>query len=123
MGNNQKPNIKISLPRNIFNSFFSSLSYFSEAVDVKEKNYFKKTSTRLKEKILKHGRAFSNKDGDYVSVFLYDIEASALIVLMANYINLGEEPFTDYFSLVKNVLQKNNKNENKINWKIGKNEK
>jgi hypothetical protein len=100
MKQNKKPDTGVFLPREIFNSLVSALTFFEKAELEKHlgHDFFSKHSTRLKRKILKHGRAFRKEGGDFVANYFYGIEAALLIKLLAYYISMGFEPTGDYFN-------------------------
>jgi hypothetical protein len=99
--NKSKPPVSLFLPREIFNTLVSALEYFTATENEIGKTFFSKHAVRLKEKIMKHGRAFKNDGGENVSVYFYDTEAAVLLKLLIYYISLGENPHTDFFIQLK----------------------
>ena len=61
MVKSNKPDTKLYLPRELFNTLITVLDYFIAAEDEVGETTQSKQATRLKEKILTHGRAFDNK--------------------------------------------------------------
>jgi len=101
MNENKKPNTNIYLPREIFNSLITALTYFTALEINIGETFFSKHAKRLKEKILKYSRVFDNKNGDMASIKFYEIESAVLIKLLIYYIALGENPNKDYFEEIE----------------------
>jgi len=98
----KKPETNVFLPRQIFNSLISALTYFIASKEEIGDTFFSKHSERLKSKILKHGRAFVNEGVESVSIYFYEIESAVLIKLLSYYISLGEKPTADFFAELEN---------------------
>jgi hypothetical protein len=101
MKNKSNPEINLFLSCEIFNSLVSVLEYFIATENEIGKTFFSKNAERLKEKIMKHGRAFNNENGENVSIYFYKIEAAVILKLLIYYIALREKPPSDFFSLLK----------------------
>lgn len=69
-------------------------------------NVFSQNAERLKQKIIKHGRTFTDKGTDRVSVYFYEIEASKLIVLTALYLAAMQKSAHDYFPEIGRIRKK-----------------
>jgi hypothetical protein len=92
---------KVFLPREIFNSLISALTYFIATENQIGKTFFSKYAAKLKTKIMQHGRIFNNtqnENAQSVSINLYGNESAILIKLLIYYISLGEESTQDFFT-------------------------
>ena len=72
-------------------------------------------ATKLKNKILKHGRTYRHKGEEKAVVYFYEQEAASLIKLLGFFISSTDEPDADFFSLIgkehtKNLAQNANRN-------------
>jgi hypothetical protein len=106
MSKGTKPDSVLFLPREAFNSLVSALDYFVATETQIGETFFSKHATRLKAKILKHGRVCKKNDSESVSLFCYGIESAMLIKLLTYYIGLGEKPTADYFLQLEKQPQK-----------------
>ena len=64
---------------------------------IDSENVFSEDARKLSRKIIRHGRTFSNKGEDKVSVYFYDNEASKLIALIALYHSAARKSVRDRF--------------------------
>jgi hypothetical protein len=55
-------------------------------------------ASRLKEKVLKHGRTFQSNDIDSAVIHFYENEAAVLIKAFALYVFLIQNPEKDYYA-------------------------
>ena len=102
------PDTDLYLPRELFNSMMSALDFFVSSENEVGETIYSQQATRLKEKILTHGRAFGNSSEDNASIYFYGVEPAVMMKLLTIYINRGEEiPATDYFPKLKKRRNKN----------------
>ena len=97
-----KPDVNLYMERELFNSLITALDYFIASESEVGATVQSEQATRLKEKILAHGRAFTHNDEDNASIYLYGVEPAVVIKLLTIFINRGElEPPKDYFPQLK----------------------
>ena len=104
---NNKPDTILYLPRELFNTLITALDYFIAVENEIGETTQTKQATRLKEKILTHGRAFDNKGEPNASIYFYGVESAVMMKLLTIYIALGEDPTNDYFAKLKQRQLKN----------------
>jgi hypothetical protein len=106
MSNTNKPNIKITFTREVFNSLCTMFAYYKATeIDVGE-TYYSYNSAKLESKIVQYGRFVRSESGDSVVVYFFPIEIIQLTDLLAKYINLRECPDKDYFSIHESTRKK-----------------
>ncbi len=79
----KKPNlgsVAVTLTRGQANALLQTLNCISVTDTV---NQFAKDAAKLKEKIIRHGRTFTHKEEDSVSLYFYENEAASLIRLLS----------------------------------------
>jgi len=93
---------------NLRNSLITALDYFIASENEIGETVSSKQATRLKTKILTHGRAFDYEGDANASIYFYGVEPAVIMKLLTIYINRGEEIIpTDYFSQLKKRRNKN----------------
>ena len=103
-----KPDTELFMPRELFNSMIAALDYFIATESEIGKTVSSQQATRLKEKILTHGRAFDYEGDENASIYFYGVEPAVMMKLLTIYINRGEEkPAQDYYSELKRRKNKN----------------
>lgn len=105
--NSKKGSIEVFISKDFCNSMISVLSSFIVA---DSSNKYSIYAQRLKEKILKHGRTFTNQGEENAAIYFYENEAAMLIKLFAIYVNATENTTEDYFF----QIGKNQKKDYKI---------
>ncbi|MCL2071988.1 MAG: hypothetical protein FWH07_07130 [Oscillospiraceae bacterium] len=102
------PDLDLYLPRELFNSMMTALDYFIATESEIGETVHSRQATRLKRKILTHGRAFSNNGDENVSIYFYGVEPAVMMKLLTIYINRGEENIPqDYYPELKRRKCKN----------------
>lgn len=103
---NPKGSIEVSLPRDHINALLYALDLFEKA---DPDNKLTAYATKLKNKILKHGRTYRHKGEEKAVVYFYEQEAASLIKLLGFFISSTDEPDADFFSIIgkehKNMTQ------------------
>jgi len=102
MTNKNKPNIKITLSREMFNSLCTMFAYYKATENYAGQTYYSYNSAKLETKIVQYGRFIKSESGDSVVVYFFAIEIIQLTDLFVKYINLREYPDSDYFSQAEN---------------------
>ena len=85
------------LDRKEANALLHMLSMIST---LEEDNVYSEDARKLMDKILKHGRTFTHKGSDKVSIYFYDNEASMLIQLVSMYLSAVQENTEDYYDRI-----------------------
>jgi hypothetical protein len=102
MKQSNKPDTDLYLHRELFNSLITALDYFIASESEVGESVQSQHASRLKQKILTHGRAFDYNGDDNASIYLYGVEPAVIIKLLTIFINRGEiEPSKDYYSQLK----------------------
>ena len=86
-----------------FPDFFRLLHCFAEPRITAQKtadDAVQYTLTKLKRKILLHGRTFIDHGEEKVSLYFYDNEAQKLIMLTSLYLSAFGNPTNDYYSQI-----------------------
>ena len=99
-----KPQIRLHLNPDNYNSLISILSFFIATENEYGKTYFSQSSAKLKSKILKYSRIVKNKDSESICVHFFENETVDLMKVVIKYVNMSEEPTSDFFTQLK--LQK-----------------
>lgn len=86
--------VAVMLDRKEANALLHMLSMIST---LEEDNVYSDDARKLINKILKHGRTFSQKGADKVSIYFYDNEATKLIMLTSLYLSSGQYQPEDFF--------------------------
>jgi len=86
-----KPDTELFLQAELFNSLITALDYFIASENEIGETVSSQQATRLKAKILTHGRAFDYAGDDNASIYFYGVESAVIIKLLTIYINRGEE--------------------------------
>jgi hypothetical protein len=107
MKNNNKPNIKITLTRELLDSLFTMLTYFEASEKDIGETYYSRNSIKLKLKILKHGKFSKSDSGENVVVYFFASEIIQLTDIFIKYINLRDTPDGrdfDYWNYANRLL-------------------
>ena len=94
----QKPDIKIMLTRELFNSLFTMFAYFKSTEAAVGENYYSRCSAKLEAKIARYARFSKSDSGESAVVYFFTNEITQLTDLYTKYISLREEPDCDYFA-------------------------
>lgn len=86
--------VAVTLERGQVNALLQTLNCISVADTA---NQFAKDAAKLKEKIIKHGRTFTHKEADSVSLYFYENEAASMIRLLSLFLFSAQEIERDYF--------------------------
>ena len=97
MDNKKRGSIEVFLPKDIFNSLVSVLEAF---VAADETNKYADYAKRLKNKVMRYGRKFTNHGEEKIVIYFYEAEAAMLIKLLAIYVNAVDTSGDDFYSLV-----------------------
>ena len=97
MDNKKRGSIEVFLPKDIFNSLVSVLEAF---VAADETNKYADYASRLKNKVMRYGRKFTNHGEEKIVIYFYEAEAAMLIKLLAIYVNAISVSGDDFYSLV-----------------------
>ena len=97
MDNKKRGSIEVFLPKDIFNSLVSVLEAF---VAADETNKYADYAKRLKNKVMRYGRKFTNHGEEKIVIYFYEAEAAMLIKLLAIYVNAVGNSDEDFYSLV-----------------------
>ena len=98
MNKSNKPDIKITLTRELFNSLFTMFAYFKSTESTVGENYYSRSSAKLEVKIARYARFFKSDLGESAVVYFFTNEITQLTDLYTKYISLREEPDGDYYS-------------------------
>ena len=93
----QKPDIKVTLTRELFNSLFTMFAYFKSTEAAVGENYYSRCSVKLEAKIARYARFFKSESGESAVVYFFTNEITQLTDLYTKYISLREEPDCDYY--------------------------
>jgi len=97
-----KPDTELYLQHELFNSMITALDYFIASESENGETVYSQQATRLKAKILTHGRAFDYEGNANASIYFYGVEPAVIMKLLTIYINRGEEEQPkDYFAELK----------------------
>ena len=103
-----KPDTELFLPRELFNSMLTALDYFISSKNEIGETITSQQATRLKAKILTHGRAFDYEGDANASIYFYGVEPAVMMKLLTIFINRSEENEPkDYFPKLKRRRSKN----------------
>lgn len=89
--------VAVKLERDLVNALLQTLNQIS-AID--SENFVSQSAQKLMQKIIRHGRTFTNKGDEQVSVYFYDNEASRLIMLLSLYLSAVQTNTEDYFDRI-----------------------
>ncbi len=95
--------VAVTLDRGQVNALLQTLNCIS-VTDTE--NQYAKDAAKLKDKIIKHGRTFTHKEADSVSLYFYENEASSLIRLLSLFLFSAEDISTDYFPEIGRIHKK-----------------
>ncbi|MCQ2408872.1 MAG: hypothetical protein MJ065_10160 [Oscillospiraceae bacterium] len=108
MAKNKVGPVAVYMSKELLNGMLCCLDFLI-AVDEKQGEW-EKHAQRIKDKILKFGRKFTNEDGESVVIYFYENEAAILLKAFSLYVFLKDQPQRDYIGMMK--TQKNEKTEN-----------
>ena len=94
MKNGTLGSVSVLLDRSEANALLHMLGVIAA---LEESNVYSDDARKLMNKILKHGRTYSQKGADKVSIYFYDNEATKLIMLMSLYLSSGQYQPEDFF--------------------------
>jgi hypothetical protein len=99
MKKNQRPNKKIILSPDMFNSMYSTLLFFISTKTTAGETWFSQTAEKLKTQIDKYGifKESENEQNNLFIIYYFDKEVIQIMKLMIMYNRLGENPTADYF--------------------------
>lgn len=89
--------VQVFIDRKSLNAILYCLDYLIAASDAE----WNTSATRLKEKILKHGRTFKNNGENCAAIYFYENEAAVLIKAFALFVFLIRNPTKDYYDLIQ----------------------
>jgi hypothetical protein len=89
--------VQVFIDRCSLNGMIRCLDYLISESD----GEWKTCASRIKEKILKHGRTFENQGMDSAVIYFYETEAAVLIKAFALYVFLRDNPQKDYYAQMK----------------------
>jgi len=100
MNQSNRPNKKIVLSADLFNSLYSILVFFIATEKTTGETQFSKTAARFKEQIEKYGifKGSQHADGNTFIIYYYDREVVQIARLVILYIQLREMPTANYFA-------------------------
>lgn len=101
--NGKLGSVAVTLERGQVNALLQTLNCIS-VTDTE--NQYAKDAAKLKDKIIKHGRTFTHKEADSVSLYFYENEASSLIRLLSLFLFSAEDISTDYFPQIGRIHKK-----------------
>ena len=101
MKKTNKPQIRLHLNPDNYNSLISILSFFIATENEYGKTYFSQSSCKLKSKIMRYSRIVKNKDNENVWMHFFENETIDLMKLVIKYVNMTEEPTCDFFTELK----------------------
>jgi len=94
MKNGTLGSVSVMLDRSEANALLHMLGVIAA---LEESNVYSDDARKLMNKILKHGRTYSQKGADKVSIYFYDNEATKLIMLTSLYLSSGQYQPEDFF--------------------------
>jgi len=102
MSKTNKPDKKLSLTPNLFNSLYSMLLFFIATGKSAGVTEFSKTAAKLKAQIDRYGRFIEkeNAENNLFMIYYYDRELMQIINLFNLYNHLRENPSADYFTQI-----------------------
>ena len=107
MNKTNKPDMKITLCRDMFNALFNVFRFFESLEDRFGDSYHVHYSKALKAKIIKYGRLIKGDDGDLVLLYFFPNEAIQLIAILTTHNAVKDESGEDYFArFVENKKEK-----------------
>jgi len=93
-----KPEIKITLTRELFNSLLTMFDYFKATAAIVGVNYYSSQAEKLAAKIERYARFYKSDNGDTAAVYFFQNEITALTDLFVKYVNLRETADRDYYA-------------------------
>ena len=96
--NKRRPDIKITLTRELFNSLLTMFAYYKATKNEIGETYYSRSADKLEGKIIRYGRFIKSETGDAVVVNFFSNEIIMLTDLFAKYINLREDSDGDYYA-------------------------
>ena len=89
--------VKVFMDRSSLNGLLYCLDYLIAISD----GEWEKNAKRIKEKILKHGRRFTNNNTGCAAICFYENEAAVLIKAFSLYVFLTRNPPKDYYAAMQ----------------------
>jgi hypothetical protein len=102
MTKSKKPDKKLMLSSNLFNSLYSMLLYFIATEQQTGVTEFSKSAAKFKAQIDKYGRFIGSvnpADGTFI-IYFFDSEVIQLMRLYNMYILIRELPTADFFTQI-----------------------
>jgi len=103
MNESKKPNIKVLISREAFNTLFSMLEFFVASEAQAGETFYSSNAAKLMNQFIRYGN-FVEKKSDTDSLFiiyLYETEILKIMKMYNKYISVHQQPCKDYFVEMK----------------------
>jgi len=98
MGRIPKDALPLYMPRNHVNGLLAALDLI---IHTDEKNEMAISAQKLKDKILRYGKAFQSSGEDCVSVLLFQNEILPLLKILLLIVSVKVDAVTDYYPMIE----------------------
>ena len=98
MGRIPKDALPLYLPRNHVNSLLVALDLI---IHTDEKNGMAISAQKLKDKILRFGKAFLSNGEEYVTILLFQNEILPLLKILLLIVSVKVDVVTDYYPMIE----------------------
>ncbi len=98
MGRIPKDALPLYLPRNHVNGLLAVLDLI---IHTDEKNEMAISAQKLKDKILRYGKAFRSNDEDCASILFFQNEILPLLKILLLIVSVKVDAVTDYYPMIE----------------------
>ena len=106
MNENTKPNVRLYLTGDLYNSLMSVIAMMTESKREIGETAFSEQAEKLKTKIHKHSHVVKTKNGERVSIHFFEREAAILLKLLLLYNSIREKTPIDFFANLKQLKER-----------------
>jgi hypothetical protein len=97
-----KPQLKLFLTRDAFNTFYSILTFFVASEAQAGETYYSRTAAKMMSQFVNFGSFIEKKNNDMFLIYLYESEVMKIARMYNKYISVHQNPCKDYFTEFKN---------------------
>ena len=99
----KKPHIKFILTKDMFNIFFSMLTFYVASEAQAGETFYSYTAARLMNQFVRFGNFNERKnEGDSTFIiYLYETEVMKIVKMYAKYVSLHQSPTRDFYNEFK----------------------
>ena len=103
MNKKQKPQLKLFLSKDAFNTFISMLNFYIASEAQAGKTFYSQAAAKFMNQFINYGNFIQKKNeaDDIFMIYLYEIEVMKIMRMYNKYISIHQSPGRDFFAEYK----------------------